>query len=1151
LEDNYAGGYGGAIFTDSVPIYVDQSIFLSNYVISEGEFTEYASAGGAIHISTVSAGSVTSCFFQDNYVDSGKGGAIYLTGSSIITLDNNTFIRNIAYSSFVFKAQGGALALGHSSFAIISSSTFEMNMALPKLSVFPSTYSGNGGAIFFQSSNGNITDSLFLGNVVVSGQFDSGAVGGGIATENSEKIYILNSNFFFNSARGFFDTSTYSNSGAGGAIISQFSAMTVRHCLFRGNWVSAGGSQYSIGGAFAIYYDYVPPLQSILNTDYPVVIDSCEFVDNVAGGEVCTSPTSSSAIAHAGQGGAIGIIGFETGNVEITNTIFRINMALTDSQGLVTSFGGAIMYTLGSHVSCARCTFVNNIAWNGLGSDICSGYDNPGSPFSSLSLSKSYFDGASNLESIREHQRLVLLVQTLCFLVASQQDFTLSEHLQQYEIIHSALKISLNDQSNLNELPPRALRLSQSLSQRFSDQYRPVLKPKLDRNHWSNSISHQVHVIDDWNDPNPHVSIRRNLQLINKRVVPNILVMTGVCSVYEPILNSTYEICAGDLISLIIRATDDTIADSFFGINTKPQLSVIGSLTGENLILIGLSANITVVDQLNRQPVTLESLFLLNSTFFFSNNITISGSNLVLGSVLSSYVPPDLANATATDSNAQIQSLNIQGNIKTGFSNTDSGIASFTAIEFLLKDSTYLPYTTLQHCVLRIFGKLLIASLVVNSSFPSKFILENSSTIVIEKTGNMSLRCPVVIETEDLTTISLSNSGILDLSPQLEPSYLNPLEIQGYFVQSTNGLLIFGISNSNYSLPSLFTKTNQSLLGNILMQAVDGTVYSPSSETKSPTSWTVFQFTETTQRSDGLIPSYFYPNGTDFKLSLSLSVYQEIQEIQHQRQAHTLSRTSSFSSSSYSSFSSSQPQSTESMRTQTFVTSALSCSHRVNDYKVSESLADDDDYMCWICLKNSSCGYCGLSSGGCVDPGTSCPSHSFKKTDHNCCPHMCRGRGKCVAQNGQNTAFQCECWIFYQGSSCNNLSVFTYLLITAAVFIFLIGLITLRYYYYYRRQKAKVLHELRVGLLAGGNDPGENRSYIQAIQQDLILRDVFVNYDEIVFEGKIGEGSFGEVFKATFRGAQVAVKQMRAPVFMQLSDKDIEEFRSEAYMMSR
>jgi hypothetical protein len=131
------------------------------------------------------------------------------------------------------------------------------------------------------------------------------------------------------------------------------------------------------------------------------------------------------------------------------------------------------------------------------------------------------------------------------------------------------------------------------------------------------------------------------------------------------------------------------------------------------------------------------------------------------------------------------------------------------------------------------------------------------------------------------------------------------------------------------------------------------------------------------------------------------------------------------------------------------------------------------------------------------------------------------------------------------------LSVFTYLLITAAVFIFLIGLITLRYYYYYRRQKAKVLHELRVGLLAGGNDPGENRSYIQAIQQDLILRDVFVNYDEIVFEGKIGEGSFGEVFKATFRGAQVAVKQMRAPVFMQLSDKDIEEFRSEAYMMSR
>ena len=52
-------------------------------------------------------------------------------------------------------------------------------------------------------------------------------------------------------------------------------------------------------------------------------------------------------------------------------------------------------------------------------------------------------------------------------------------------------------------------------------------------------------------------------------------------------------------------------------------------------------------------------------------------------------------------------------------------------------------------------------------------------------------------------------------------------------------------------------------------------------------------------------------------------------------------------------------------------------------------------------------------------------------------------------------------------------------------------------------------------------------------------------------DSRIGEGSFGVVFKATFRGAQVAVKQMRSPLFEDITQNDIEEFRKEAYMMSR
>lgn len=60
-----------------------------------------------------------------------------------------------------------------------------------------------------------------------------------------------------------------------------------------------------------------------------------------------------------------------------------------------------------------------------------------------------------------------------------------------------------------------------------------------------------------------------------------------------------------------------------------------------------------------------------------------------------------------------------------------------------------------------------------------------------------------------------------------------------------------------------------------------------------------------------------------------------------------------------------------------------------------------------------------------------------------------------------------------------------------------------------------------------------------------------MDYAELRLEGRVGEGSFGIVYRATFRGAQVAVKQMRSPLFMQLTQSDVEGFRREAYMMSR
>jgi hypothetical protein len=1125
LEDNNAGGYGGAIYTSQVPFTLTNSTFFGNRAESQGYFTEYLACGGALYIS-LSNGLIMNSLFEGNIVNSGQGGAIYLTESSLLTLTETSFILNLVYSSYVFKAQGGAIAVGHSSFGNIMSCTFTQNMALPKFGVYPLTYSGFGGAVFFQSSNGNITDSLFALNVVISGQFDSGAVGGAVAAENSQSVQFERCSFAYNSAQGFSGSNAYSNSGSGGAVMCLFSSISFHLCTFRGNWVSAGGSQYSIGGAVAIFYDY----DSSDSDATPMVdFDSCEFVDNVAGGEVCGS--GSSPIYRAGQGGAIGIIGFSEGSVMISNTSFMSNMALTDSEGIVTSFGGAIMYTLGSRLVCVDCSFIKNIAWNGLGDDICSGYDDSqdSSVVMSLKLSNAFLDGATAEEAEVIHDRLATVVADLCSHIGDL-GFSIVPLLSQ----------SFDEQSLVHN--PRKELLSRQLKNQFYESYdRSLLVNRLQKKtkvqpYFMNRrplspLDYLLHpraskIVDI---VGVEVVQRRRLAtpLLDSRIYPNILVMSGEGSISQPEFQSTYEICGGDALSLLISVAQGG-ADPSNGLQYvahQPSLTIVGSIRAANLIVVGITANITIVDQYNDQAVILAALIMINSTFSFSNNMTVKNM-LILGSTLTSYVPESISNSSQN----KIQFLNINGTLSTGL--IKNGVfPEGSIIERLLLLYNFIPVSILRGCVLKIFGELRLAQSQVNQvndtmTTSTSLLLQNQSSIIILSTGKMSVYTTSFILSDLPTSLSLINYGLIDLSVTNSSSYLTPLVVEGIFAQRSSGTTKIAISNANYSIPSFLTTTNETILGKIELLALYGTNYLPSTdESGTPTAWSVFEFTTTQIRSDGAVPYYSFPDGVNFDRSISLRNLTALE-----------TQLSDDFQMPYS---------------EIFITSELSCPNRFDSYQVSTAKAGDDDYMCYVCLQNNSCGYCGSNKGGCVNPGQSCIGGGFKKQE-NCCPQGCHDRGHCHHKNG-HTGFECLCNPFYQGVSCENLSVLTFLLIAGLVFLVLIGLITLRYYYYYRQQKAKVLQELRAGLLTGSaDDPGaENRSYIQAIQQDLILRDVFVNYDEIVFEGKIGEGSFGEVFKATFRGAQVAVKQMRAPVFMQLSDKDIEEFRSEAYMMSR
>ena len=1140
VGENNAGGYGGAVFSRGIPVSITACVFRGNYVQSDGLFTEYASGGGAVYIASSAAGQILDTEFSQNYADAGRAGAVYVTESSVILLRNNTFLANAAYSSYVVKGQGGALGIGQKSTGTVESCRFLNNFASPKLNVYPKTYSGFGGAIFAQSSSGTVTDSYFVMNTADSGQFDSGGQGGALGLENAWDFTVISSVFSLNSARGFYGTNSYSSSGAGGAVCLLFSSSVFKDCLFMDNFASAGGSQYSIGGGVAIFYEYT----SDGTTVAPLAFSNCQFVRNVAGGEMCTA----TPVYRAGQGGGLGVVGVSAENVVINMTSFEENMAITESKGLVSSYGGAIMYAQGSSVSCNECSFFKNIAWNGLGDDICSGLDDVSySTVLDMKLSRPVLNSVSDIEAMKIHERFLLLKDVFCS--ALSQDSLPGglggRMLSVSEDVWSVLRVQAGD----------GRRWGGMISRHVSVLLAAV--GAMD-NTWSDTSSYaqEVEVASSAVADYPS-RVRRRLEGVKEHIYPSMLFLSGTASIYLPTYNNTYEICVGDLISIIVGVTEGSSAPSITSSGLTPVLTVIGSINSSDLILVGVSANITVVDQATRSSIALQSLGLLNSTFYFSNNVSVEKGGAFIGSTLSSFVPPAISNVTVDKNYMPV--LNMLGDVYTGLGSDESSSDSGTID--LLRRTSYEPTTHLDRCTLRIYGRIYLSTIETTNSSTTKtvsILLNHNSTVILTKGAELHSISPAEIVAETAHNIAVVNLGTVFLGGT-RPSYLHPLRIFGVLVQIDPGMLVFSLSNSDYTTPALVISTNISLLGTINITADSSTLYRPSSDTNNATAWRGMQFTAVTaSRDDSNITRYVYPTGIYFEDSIrhgeevqTLSSWSDWEEGEAEE---ALQREMAYASrevarAMHSSATRVSDVGVEDMYSQVFTTSAMSCQQRSTNYDTHGE--DDEDYMCFVCLKNNSCGYCG--EDGCVSKSGSCSNGGFMKSDGNCCAQMCNHHGKCVSSKG-HTVFQCECEFFWAGSSCSSLSVATYLLIAAGVFLVAISLITLRYYYYYRQQKKKVLQELRVGLLAGNTEDSggsENRSYLQAIQQDLILRDVFVNYSEIQFEGKIGEGSFGEVFKASFRGAQVAVKQMRTPVFMQLTENDIEEFRTEAYMMSR
>ena len=109
--DTNSGGHGGAVFMNGINIVLSFCTFDSNSASSDGSFTEYPSAGGALYLSEVSTTTVHQCNFFQNSVDGGRAGAIFATDSAVLKMKNTTLRMNFVTSSYNFKSHGGAIGI--------------------------------------------------------------------------------------------------------------------------------------------------------------------------------------------------------------------------------------------------------------------------------------------------------------------------------------------------------------------------------------------------------------------------------------------------------------------------------------------------------------------------------------------------------------------------------------------------------------------------------------------------------------------------------------------------------------------------------------------------------------------------------------------------------------------------------------------------------------------------------------------------------------------------------------------------------------------------------------------------------------------------------------------------------------------------------
>ncbi len=362
-----------------------------NGVISNSVFKSSGTKYGGVIYNQGEIVSINNVLFEDNFINSGAGGAIYNSDSrTIAEIKNSNFISNSAYDN---SSNGGAIYNANGTINLIENTNFGNSDTQNS----GNTAAGEGGAIYNNGTIGNINNSNFYYN----GSTNSGKNGGAIYnngeiqeianttfSENGKKIEyridytsvggaIYNSgtigatgtkgisNVTFNENQSQYGggaiynqttgkitkitdsnfTKNYSGDEGGGAIKNKGEITLIDNTKFQGNKADTalgstvdakGGAIYNAGGTI----DKISNSEFYSNTS----TDFGGAISNVGGtiSEI-TNGTFGSTTLPANSGASGGAINNQDSGIiqKITSSDFINNVAL-ETSNLVQGNGGAI-----------------------------------------------------------------------------------------------------------------------------------------------------------------------------------------------------------------------------------------------------------------------------------------------------------------------------------------------------------------------------------------------------------------------------------------------------------------------------------------------------------------------------------------------------------------------------------------------------------------------------------------------------------------------------------------------------------------------------------------------------------------------------------------------------------------------------------------